>query len=230
MLGNTFVVVWEGVDASGKTTLMKATSSKLATKGSSVETYKTPSDTATGEFAKTYGNRSSTDPLTRMLLFLANTSDDSSVIRKIAHERKPDFIFVDRYYQCSVVYGFALIGRRYGKSFSEDKFLSFYDSVEDLGSEVFVKPDMTVVVEVDEPTRKRRVLQKHASSDHDFEGDEELQNLVRRYYAVLAKRFSGSFVRILNEENMVGKLSEDLADMLARLKRGEARGQSLHSY
>jgi thymidylate kinase len=82
-----YVAVWEGVDGSGKTTLMAETAGRLRSMGYSVESYKTPSNTSTGLFAKDYGNREDTDPLTRMLVFLANTADDSKVMKKII-ERK----------------------------------------------------------------------------------------------------------------------------------------------
>ncbi|MEM2872050.1 MAG: dTMP kinase [Candidatus Caldarchaeum sp.] len=216
---NTIIVVWEGVDAAGKTTLLEATSERLRSRGMRVEAYKTPSNTETGGFATSHGNQPTTDPLTRMLLFLANTSDDSAVIKKIIHEKRPDYMFLDRYYACSIVYGFALIGRKLGKTMDDEKLLTFYRLIEEMGSDVFVRPDLTIVVEVDEQTRRRRVQRKHEGSDRSFEGDEMLQNLVRRYYVALLKNFDNSFVRVLNEDSVVDTLSDELAGKILSLRR-----------
>ncbi|MEM0442813.1 MAG: hypothetical protein QXS57_03405 [Candidatus Caldarchaeum sp.] len=215
---NTVVVVWEGVDAAGKTTLLEATSERLRSRGMRVETYKTPSDSETGGFATSHGNQPTTDPLTRMLLFLANTSDDSAVIKKIIDEKRPDYMFIDRYYACSIVYGFALIGRKLGKTMDDEKLLDFYRLIVEMGSDVFVRPDLTVVVDVDEQTRKRRVQRKHESSDRLFERDEALQALVRRYYSALLKNFDKSFVRVLNEDSVVDRLSDELAGKILSLR------------
>ncbi|MEM4766424.1 MAG: hypothetical protein QXE85_05065, partial [Nitrososphaerota archaeon] len=74
------IIVWEGLDAVGKTTLIAKVRSILESRGYKVSTHKTPSSSKTGEFAKTYGNDPDVDHLTRMLLFLANTSDDSKIL------------------------------------------------------------------------------------------------------------------------------------------------------
>ncbi|MEM4302805.1 MAG: hypothetical protein QW470_00110 [Candidatus Caldarchaeum sp.] len=224
MLDNTSVVVWEGVDGSGKTTLMKETASKLIKLGYSVETYKTPSETATGVFAKEYGNRPSTDPFTRMLLFLANTADDSSVLKKIAAEKRPEYLFIDRYYVCSLVYGFALVSKHFGKPVDEQRFLQFFRLVEELGSGVFVKPDLIVLVEVDRETRRRRAFQKEAGSDHVFEKDDELQELVQRYYKVLEGELDGSVITVLNADSMLEAVATELAKKLTMMKRGWSDG------
>jgi thymidylate kinase len=89
-------VVWEGLDAAGKTTLIVKVRSILESKGYKVSTHKTPSSSKTGEFAKTYGNDPEIDHLTRMLLFLANTSDDSRILKHIIAEESPDFLSIDR--------------------------------------------------------------------------------------------------------------------------------------
>jgi dTMP kinase len=132
MFDGAYVAVWEGVDGSGKTTLMAETAGRLRSMGYSVESYKTPSNTSTGLFAKDYGNREDTDPLTRMLVFLANTADDSRVMKKIIREKKPQFMFVDRYYACSIVYGFALLAKRFSKNMIRRAFSSFSDRLKTL--------------------------------------------------------------------------------------------------
>lgn len=224
MLGSSFVVAWEGVDGSGKTTLMKAVVNKLAEKGHGVETYKTPSSSPTGIFAVQHGNRPETDPLTRMLLFLANTSDDSAVIKKIIEEKKPDYMMIDRYSLCSVVYGFALWSRRFGRGVEDMLFTRFIEIVETLGENVFAKPDLTVVVEVDEETRRRRTAQKTGTSDRVLEVDEELQKLVSKYYDVYLSWRPGETVKVFNGDSMLDELANTLAEKLVYLREARLHG------
>ncbi|MEM0348994.1 MAG: dTMP kinase [Candidatus Caldarchaeum sp.] len=224
MLGSSFVVAWEGVDGSGKTTLMNAVVSKLAERGHGVQTYKTPSLTPSGIFAAQHGNRPETDPLTRMLLFLANTSDDSSVIKKIIEEKKPDYMMIDRYSLCSVVYGFALWSKRYGRKVEEKLFTQFIEIVEMLGKDVFAKPDLTVVVEVDEETRRRRTAQKTVSSDRVLEVDEELQRLVSQYYDVYLMWRPSEAVKVFNGDSMLDEVASMLAEKLVFLREARLRG------
>ncbi len=219
MLNNTYVVVWEGVDGSGKTTLMNETSLKLSGLGFNVETYKTPSNTSTGSFAKEYGNKPSTDPLTRMLLFLANTADDSSILKRIVAEKRPEYLFIDRYYICSLVYGFGLLSRRFKQTFDEQRFLNFLNLIEEIGANVFVKPDLTVIVDVDSETRRRRTLQKKSGSDYIYETDEELQTLVQHYYDVLAQKWGGLVVKVFNADSMIDVLSDELVRKILSLRR-----------
>ena len=220
MFDGAFVAVWEGVDGSGKTTLMAETAGRLRSMGYSVESYKTPSNTSTGLFAKEYGNREDTDPLTRMLVFLANTADDSKVMKKIIREKKPQFMFVDRYYACSIVYGFALMEKSFSKKYGGERFLQFFRQVEDLGSETFIRPDLTVVVDVDPETRMQRALGKQAGSDAVFERDEMLQNLVSQYYDQLVSYLGDCALKVFNADNVLEKLSNSLAEELVR-RRGK---------
>jgi len=216
MLDGAYVAVWEGVDGSGKTTLMNETSVRLRSMGYSVEFYKTPSETATGLFAKEYGNKEDTDPLTRMLIFLANTADDSKILKTIIREKKPEFMFVDRYYACSIVYGFALLSKRFSKKYSGESLIHFLKHVEELGSEIFVKPDLTIVVDIDPVTRMQRALSKQAGSDAAFERDEELQNLVRFYYDQLVEQLGGCALKVFNADNTLKQLSHSIAEDLVR--------------
>jgi dTMP kinase len=224
MLGSSFVVAWEGVDGSGKTTLMNAVVNRLAEKGHGVETYKTPSNSPTGIFAVQHGNRPDTDPLTRMLLFLANTSDDSTAIKKIIEEKKPDYMMIDRYSLCSVVYGFALWSRRYGRKVEDKLFTRFIEIVEMLGDNIFAKPDLTVVVEVDEETRRRRTAQKTATSDRVLEFDEELQKLVSQYYDIYLTWRPREAVKVFNGDSMLEELANMLAEKLVSLREARLHG------
>ncbi|MDW8083862.1 MAG: hypothetical protein RMI49_01490 [Candidatus Caldarchaeum sp.] len=224
MLGNTFIVVWEGVDGSGKTTLLNAVARRQFELGYSVETYKTPSNSPTGLFAQQHGNTPTIDSLTRMFLFLANTSDDSRVIRRLIEEKKPDFLHIDRYYLCSVVYGFSLTAKRNSSLLDAEKFKKFFETIEELGTNVFVGPDLVIIVTVDPQTRKQRTAQKTPSSDIQFERDEELQERVEHYYNVYSEWRPHQVWKIFNPENMVDVLSREISDRLISLRRRSLGG------
>jgi len=218
MFAGTYIVVWEGVDGAGKTTLMNKTFEKLLKLGVKVEKYKTPSGSSSGVFAKEYGNRPTTDPLTRMLIFLANTSDDSSQIKEIITDKKPDYFFIDRYYICSIVYGFALMAKRFKRKFQAEEFMDFLSRVEELGSEIFVKPDLVVIVGVDEDTRRRRALQKGWGHDRVYETDDELQKLVQQYYDFYAENRGDKVLKVFNQDSVVEELSNMLAEKILSVR------------
>ncbi|MEM0441035.1 MAG: hypothetical protein QXY84_03605 [Candidatus Caldarchaeum sp.] len=218
-MNHTFVVVFEGVDGSGKTTLMQMTSKKLAQLAHKVETYKTPSSSATGVFALQHGNEPETDPFTRMLLFLANTSDDSSTIKAIISEKKPDFFFIDRYNLCSIVYGFALISKKQNMVIDEKKFIQFYQLVEELGANVFVQPDLILVVNVDTETRKKLTAFKQPSYDRKIETDEAIQRTVQHFYEVYADWRPAHVWKVYNRENEAEKIADEIARKLSEERR-----------
>ncbi|HDD40586.1 MAG: hypothetical protein DRN65_05095 [Thaumarchaeota archaeon] len=208
------VIVWEGVDGAGKTTLMNRVKALLEEKGFEVLTYKTPSNSPTGEFARRYGNESDIDPLTRMLLFLANTSDDSRIMRKELM-RSPDFYFIDRYYLCSIVYGLAF-SKLSGIDIAESDFLKLLDIIEKLGEKIFLKPDLYVIVDAPEEDRLRRLEKKLSQGglEDKLERDLLMQQYVRRLYRVFAEARPDQVFWIVNLE---GKLEEAAQEAVKRL-------------
>ncbi|MCS7109971.1 MAG: hypothetical protein NZ956_00690 [Candidatus Caldarchaeum sp.] len=224
MLGETFIVVWEGVDGSGKTTLSNAVFRMLSERGFRVAKYKTPSSSATGLFAQQHGNKPETDPLTRMLLFLANTADDSTAIKQIIQQTKPHFFLIDRYNLCSVVYGFSLNAKKFKTAITPEDFKKFFETIEKLGSNVFVTPDIVVVVTVDPKTRKQRTALKQTSSDRIYENDEELQNIVEHYYNIYADWRPSQVMKVVNRDNLVERLASELADKFTVLRRRSLHG------
>jgi len=219
-LSKSFIVVWEGVDGAGKTSLMNRVKDILIEKGFTVSTYKTPSDSETGRFAKTYGNSPSIDPLTRMLIFLANTSDDSKRMREHLSEN-PDFYFIDRYFPCSIVYGFAF-SKIKGASISSEDLKNFIRVIEKLGSRIFVDPDLYVIVDVPEEERIRRLSRKESQGglEDSLERDALMQENVRSFYKAFMELNPGKVLWIVNREGELEKNSEKIAvELLARAKK-----------
>ena len=183
MLGGTVIVVWEGVDGAGKTTLMKRVRELLERRGFRVSSYKTPSMSPTGRFARDYGNRQEIDHLTRMLLFLANTSDDSKTMRREIESSNPEYYFIDRYYLCSLVYGFAF-SRIRGVEVGAEEFTDMLELVEKIGRDVFLDSDLYIILDVDEETRLKRLGRKESQGglENVLERSTPMQEYVREFY------------------------------------------------
>lgn len=209
------IVVWEGLDAAGKTTLMTRVRSILESKSYRVSAHKTPSSSKTGELAKTYGNDPEIDHLTRMLLFLANTSDDSRILKRIIEEESPDFLFIDRYYLCSMAYGFALSMLR-GTRVSKQDFKIFLELVERLGEGVFVRPDVYLIIDVLEEDRIRRLEMKEGQGGLEsvLERDPLMQRYVRELYQVFREMRPDKVAWIMNPQGEVDAVADKIVNLL----------------
>jgi len=222
LIDEAMVVVWEGVDSSGKTSLKNKAGDILAEEGFKVGHYKTPSDTFSGSLAKSYGNSTTVDALTRMLLFLANTTDDSKIMKRQIVEKKLDFLFIDRYYLCSLVYGLALIRRSRAGLVEHEDLETLIQNVERLGQEVVVKPDLYVIVDVDEATRSRwveRKLERQRMADLAYESDPRLQEEIRGFYQFFRKRHGEEVIWVTNREGMLESIARGIAKQLLDAKR-----------
>lgn len=217
----SLIVVWEGLDAAGKTTLIAKVRSILESKGYRVSAHKTPSSSRTGEIARTYGNGPEIDHLTRMLLFLANTSDDSRILKRIIAEESPDFLFIDRYYLCSIAYGFAL-SRLRGAKISKQDFREFLEIVERLGEGVFVKPDIYLIIDAPEEDRVKRLGMKEGQGGLEdmLEQDSLMQQYVREFYSVFREMRPRQVSWIMNPQGMADEVAERIARLLLERLNG----------
>lgn len=212
------MAVWEGTDGSGKTTLRREVEKRLRKLGYRVASYKTPSRTATGVFAVKHGNRSGVDPLVRMLLFLANTIDDSALMAKKVMSSKADFFFIDRYYLCSIVYGLALLIRAGRKVPDVSTAMGL---VEEMGGDRLIRPDLYIIVDVEEEERLRRIAGKK-SSDRPVEQDTETQNIIRKIYADYLAANPDRAILVMNEAGRLKETGKYVAELLIS-RRGSTR-------
>lgn len=227
MTDHVLIVVWEGVDSSGKTSLKNKAAEILSKKGFEVGHYKTPSDTFSGSLAKTYGNSAKVDALTRMLLFLANTTDDSKIMKRKIVEKNLDFFFIDRYYLCSLVYGLALTRRTRPDLAEHEDLETLVEMVERLGQDVVVKPDRYVIVDVDEATRSRwveRKLEKQRMADLTYESDPRLQDEIRGLYRFFREKHSEEVIWVTNREGMLDPISRGIAEQLLNVRKSSVLG------
>jgi dTMP kinase len=192
-----YVVDFEGPDGSGKTTVLRGVAGKLRRAGCRVVTYKTPGPSPTGRFAVSYGNRRGTAPISRMLLFLANTVEETKTMVSRCARTEADFLLLDRYYLCSIVFGLAYVRR---KGIAADVDVSeLVGLFEALSGDHIVRPDLYVVIDVDEEERLRRVSSGRGAGF--LERDSEFQRLVREYYKSFWERNMEKVVWVTNERN-----------------------------
>ncbi|MEM0375483.1 MAG: dTMP kinase [Nitrososphaerota archaeon] len=215
-----FVVDFEGPDGSGKTTVLRKVARELRGMGYAVVTYKTPGPSPTGRFAVEYGNRRGTAPISRMLLFLTNTVEETREMLRRCKRRSADFLLLDRYYLCSIVFGLAYLSRSgIEVSIRVTELVRLFES---LSGHHVIRPHLYVVVDVDEEERLRRVRSERGAGF--LELDSTFQNLVRQYYADFRKDEGERVLWVVNERDSLEQAVAKVVDeILARSGRVQAR-------
>ena len=132
-------------------------------------------------------------------------------------ENNPDYYFIDRYYLCSIVYGFAY-SKLMGAEVDEGDFISFLNLVEKLGEKIFIKPNLYIIVDVPEEYRIKRIDRKGAEKglEGKLEKDSKMQEYVRRFYRAFMEKYPDKTLWIINPE---GRLDEACKAVVRELLR-----------
>ncbi len=195
---------------------MKRVARILTKRGYRVAMHKTPGLMRSGRFAASYGNSPKISPLSRMLLFLANTVDETVAMVRKVEQKKPHFLFIDRYYLCSTVYGLALIRHRQ-RPRDLPKIDEIVDLLERLGKADYLPPDIYLIVDVNEEERLKR-LQGKRGRETLLEKDSAFQNIVREIYQEFSRYRPEKVIRITNEPSMLEVLAKSIADKLVEMR------------
>ncbi|MEM2989943.1 MAG: hypothetical protein QXQ02_02015, partial [Halobacteria archaeon] len=126
----------------------------------------------------------------------------------------PDYFFIDRYYLCSIVYGLALL-RRSGREVPDVSIV--VEMVEGMGGDRLIRPDLYIIVDVEEEERLRRIAGKK-SRDRTVEHDTETQNIVRKIYADYREKNPKNTILIMNEAGKLEETGKFIADLLISLR------------
>ena len=171
----SFFITIEGLEGSGKSSVIDFLSSFLKKKGFSLKIYREPGSTAVGEkirrilLDKKNGKLS---PHTELLLYLAARTQ---LIEESLYEDlgRFDFIICDRFFDSTLVYqGYGL---RMGK-IVKDSVNMF-----SLG----IKPDLTVVLDAPAVKGLKRIKKKDRIESRSL----SFHNRLRRGYLTLAKKY-----------------------------------------
>jgi dTMP kinase len=163
------LVAFEGIDGSGKSTVMQLVASALRAQGLRVETTQEPTKTWLGEAVRR-GIREAIDPLAMAFLFLADRALHVPELRK-----EGSIVLTDRYADSTTAYQAAALEGRVADP------LQYLVKVQD---ELFPRPDLALLLDVNVDVALKRI-QGRAQME-PFEQEQFLRR-VRSNYLRLAK-------------------------------------------
>jgi dTMP kinase len=174
------LIIFEGIDGSGKTTQTKYFAKKL-----NAFYFREP-NFFKKEILKEI------NPLTELFLFLADRSEVYSRIKNIISLRQSASIILDRSFPSTLAY--QLIGRNLKKLISIDDYLKI-----DLLARQKIDPDLVIVFDVSVDITLRRLKKKTKFEEKNF------LIKVRKAYLSLAKKFNWYVVDGSKDKNKVRK-------------------------
>ena len=196
------LITWEGLDGSGKSTQLALAAERLRGKGFRVTTTREPGGTAVGQQVREivlHEPRGSVAPLTELaLMFAARAQHIEQVI--LPALGAGDVILCDRFTDSSVAY------QGYGRGIP----LEVIRGLENFLCQG-VRPDLTVILEVDPETGARRSGQRNraaAEPDTRFEQEgTEFFERVRQGYREIARQ-EPARVRLVDGRGSIAEVHE----------------------
>lgn len=191
-------IVFEGVDASGKTTHSKDLVEKLKKEGYKAIYTKEPTDGIIGKLIREVLNRRIKMP-SISLQYLFN-ADRGVHQEEIENWLKEGYIVVsDRYFWSSVAYGMADLSRSADFYLTAFSILSFYDQ--------FISPDYTFFldVEIDEAVRRIEESKKH----REIYEPADMLVKIDNSYEKLIDRFKEEFT-VIDANKSIDEVTSDL--------------------
>lgn len=199
-------VVIEGTDGSGKSTIGAEVIKRLEAEGIAVWAVHEPGSTPIGEAIRTIVKDASLErsPLTELLLFTAARAELAEVIKQKLDAGA--WVVSSRNYLSSVVYQGAVRGLG----------MDFVQKVcDDLLPDFYLKPDLTVIVDIDANLAvKRRLARDGNKANRDaFESQDEAfqRKLVEAYRQVAAKHH----LPLINGDNAVEQVADEVHSLVS---------------
>jgi dTMP kinase len=147
-----------------------------------------------------------------MLLFLTNTVEETKTMARRCARTEADFLLLDRYYLCSIVFGLAYIRRKGIAAYVDvSELVGLFEA---LSGDHVIRPDLYVVIDVDEEERLRRVSSGRGAGF--LEHDSEFQLLVREYYKSFWDRNKEKVIWVVNERNALERTVGFVASEILR--------------
>jgi dTMP kinase len=171
-------ISFEGIEGSGKTTLIAGLALELQSIGAHVLVMREPGGTAFGDAVRAIfvDPQARIDPLAEA--FLMNASRAQLVAERIAPALKTGCIILcDRFFDATVAY------QGYGRGLDIDMLIRL-----SLVASQSIAPDMTFLLDIDGRLSRERVRARGAIDRLEREG-EDFHERVRQGYLELARRF-----------------------------------------
>ncbi len=208
-------ITFEGIDGSGKTTQLELLGGRLRLSGIAVTTAREPGGTAVGDAIRRILLDSATtrlEPVPEALLYFASRAQNVSEVIRPALEAG-HAVLCDRYVDASAAY--QGIGRGLGLDLVHD-----LERIACAG----VKPDLTLVLDIEPDTSVRRALDRNRASAQAGRSDEsrfereslEFFRRVRSAYLDIAAREPHRVV-VVNGERPREAVAEDVWRVAQRL-------------
>ena len=170
-------VTFEGVDGSGKSTIVKKVAGQLKKEGVRTTLTMEPTLTWLGDAVRrSYTERVS--PYTEAFLFMADRATHTDWVRQKIDQGR--LVISDRYSDSTIAYQGALLCRRLGGPLAKH-----IDWLVELNDKIILEPDITFLLDIDPIRSLRRLRGRDARSK--FERLKYLR-LVREAYLKIASR------------------------------------------
>ena len=191
-------IVFEGIDASGKTTHAKDLVEKLKARGVKAIYTKEPTDGEIGQLIRrVLGYKTKVPPVSLQYLFCADRGIHQKEI--IGWLKKGYVVVSDRYFWSAVAYGISDLSGVVDYYLTVYSVLSFYNQ--------FIAPDFNFFVDVEADEAVARI-KKSGEHKEIYENREKIVKIKDSYKKIIAK-FQGEFA-IIDANRPIGKVSEEL--------------------
>jgi len=199
-------VVFEGIDGSGKSTLIKALYAELQQKGISPILTREPGGTTLGQTIRSLLIQKTSHPpesLTETLLYYADRRQHLSEVIKPALKNR-DFLISDRYWASTFAYQCG------GRQVDEKLVSHIHKVVCDSETE----PDLWILLDLPVKESLNRLVQKRQGDLDRFEAEEiDFHQRIKNYYLKLSQRNSKSWL-ILDAQQETQKLVKQVLSCL----------------
>lgn len=203
------LIVFEGIEASGKTTHTQMAGDILQ-KTHKIFLTKNPTNSFIGDFIRQnlLAGKVRIPPISLQYLFGADREIQQQEI--IERLKKGEIVISDRYFWSSVAYGAADIETDYDNftnlSLTAFSLLSMYHQ--------FIVPDITFFLDIslDEAEKRMSKSKKHT----EIYDNKEMNIRVKKGYDWLIKKFPDEFT-ILNGEKPVEKVTDEIVEKIKKL-------------
>ncbi|MEM3952948.1 MAG: hypothetical protein QXP74_06040, partial [Nitrososphaerota archaeon] len=113
------------------------------------------------------------------------------------------------------------LSKERGEEIDQRDFINMFNIIEKIGSKVFLKPDVYVIVDVPEEFRRSRLLKKESQGglEEEIERNVGVQNSVRQFYKTFHDMRSWQVIWVENIEGMVYENAKSIVNKLVEFKK-----------